>query len=176
MSATAYDCILSCCPDESSEKCFSGIEAGDGESLLARLQNVCGNKQQRIEQLDEDIKNCSVTTISKWPAYRDNMVTLLGRRNNVPGIDANKKESDAKQLRQFMSPLAPLFGTPHDNYIFIDGMLSSPTMTVVSTSRASPGSTFGGGKVLTMSPFGGEAPRCRPLDAPRWGGRLRWMA
>jgi hypothetical protein len=113
MSATAY---------ESSEKCFSGIVGGDGESLLARLQNVCGNKQQRIEQLDEDIKNCSVTTISKWPAYRDNMVALLKRRNNVPGIAANEKESDAKQLRQFMSPLAPLFSTLHGNYVIQEGI------------------------------------------------------
>lgn len=77
MSAIAYDCILSCCTDESCQKHFDGIDGGDGETLLARLQNVCGSKQQRIEQLDDDIKNCSVTTISKWPAYRDSMVTLL---------------------------------------------------------------------------------------------------
>jgi hypothetical protein len=83
MSATAYDCILSCCPDESSEKRFSGIVSGDGESLLARLQNVCGNKQQRIEQLDDDIKNCSVTTISKWPAYRIVPYDELGRGDDA---------------------------------------------------------------------------------------------
>jgi hypothetical protein len=50
------------------------------------------------------VQNCSVTTITKGPAYRDSMVTPLGRRNNVPGIDTNEKKSDAKQLRQFISP------------------------------------------------------------------------
>ena len=131
MSAVAYDCILQCCTDESCSKHFDGIDGGDGETLLARLQNVCGSKQQRIEQLDDDIKNCSVTTISKWPAYRDAMVTLLKRRNSVPNIAANEKESDAKQLRQFITPLAPLFSSLHENYI-MDDMNAHPTFTIES--------------------------------------------
>jgi hypothetical protein len=60
---------------------------------LARLQNVCGNKQQRIEQLDDDIAKCSVGNISKWPECCDKMKNLLTRRNKAPGMLNNETES-----------------------------------------------------------------------------------
>ena len=71
MSNVAYDCILTCIHDEKLQYLLAGIDAGNGTELIKRLQNVCGNKQQRIDQLDGKIASMSVATLSGWTNYRD---------------------------------------------------------------------------------------------------------
>ena len=96
---------------------LAGIGAGNGTELIKRLQNVCGNKQQRIDQLDGKIASMSVATLSGWTNYRDQMKILLQKRNSIPQLQNNEIESDAKQLRQFVPPLATLFPTLFENYV-----------------------------------------------------------
>ena len=84
---------------------------------MKRLQNICGNKQQRIDQLDGKTASLSVAALSGWTSYRDQMKTLLQKRNTIPELQNNELESDAKQLRQFVTPLAALFPTLFDNYV-----------------------------------------------------------
>ena len=121
MSNVAYDCILACIHDEKLQYLLAGIDAGDGTELMKRLQNVCGNKQQRIDQLDGKIASVSVATLSGWTNCRDQMKTLLQKRNSIPQLQNNEIESDAKQLRQFVTPLATLFPTLFENYV-LDSM------------------------------------------------------
>ena len=57
------------------------------------------------------------------------MKTLLQKRNTIPELQNNEVESDVKQLRQFVTNLAPLFPTLVDNYV-IDSMIAAPTFTI----------------------------------------------
>ena len=98
MAEKAYDCILDCMNDEKLQYLLAGIESGDGRGLINRLQNICGNKQQRMDQIDADIENQTAATITQWSAFRDKLSDLLRKRNLIPGLQDNEKESDAKHV------------------------------------------------------------------------------
>ena len=95
------------------------------------MQNICGNKQQRMDQIDVDIENQTVATITQWPGFRDKMSDLLRKRNLIPGLQDNEKESDSKQLRQFCAPLNVLFATFYENYV-LDAMKPAPQITLAT--------------------------------------------
>ena len=131
LAAKAYDCLLDCMNDEKLQHLVAGLEPGDGRGLLDKLLNMCGNKQQRMDSLDDDIDKMAVSTINQWPSFRDGMSDLLRKRNAIPNLLATEKESDAKQLRQFCSPLSSLFPTFYENYV-LDTMKAVPTMLLAT--------------------------------------------